>query len=118
MNFPHYLLLTEGTNRTLITNVTSDLPLSSGYPAWRVSNHDLPQNAMVENKTIDGILCNKLLLYHLSYYNSGNYTITAANECGTSLVFVYIDVKKGTLWHFSCVVKLTPIVVISSFSLC
>ena len=96
MNFPHYLLLTEGDNRTLIANVTSDLPLCSG-PTWRVSNHDLPPNAIVENETIDGVLCNKLLLYNLSYdYNSGNYTISAGNECGTSLAFVYINVKKGT----------------------
>lgn len=100
-NFPHYLLLTEGSNRTLITNITSDLPLSTGYPAWRVSDRDLPPNAKVENKTINGVLCNKLLLYDLSYdNNSGNYTITAGNECGTSLAFVYIDVKKGTLWLF------------------
>ena len=106
-NFPHYMLLTEGSNRTFITNITSDLPLSSGYPTWRVSDHDLPTNSIVQNKIIDGVLCNKLLLYDLSYYNSGNYTITAGNECGTSLAFVYINVKKGMLWLF-VYSKLTP----------
>ena len=105
-NFPHYILLTEGSNRTLITNITSDLPLSSGYPAWQVSNRDLPSNAVVDNTIIDGVLCNKLLLYDLSYYyNSGNYTITAGNECGTSLAFVYIDVEKGTHVMALCILN-------------
>ena len=95
-NFRHYDILTEGNNITLITNITSDLPLSSGYPAWRVSNHDLPSNAIVDDYVTDGVLHSTLTLYELSYYDdSGNYTNIASNECGTSLTFVYIYVKKG-----------------------
>ena len=95
-NFRYYITLIEGSNITLIATVTSDLPLSSGYPVWQVVHGILPSTAKVVNYTIDGVLYSNLSLYNLSYYeNSGNYTFTASNECGTSSVFTFIEVTKG-----------------------
>ena len=95
-NFRYYITRTEGTNITLTATVTTDLPLSSGYPVWQVAHEMLPSNAKVDNYTIDGVLYSNLSLYNLSYYeNSGNYTFTASNECGTSSVFTFIEVTEG-----------------------
>ena len=95
-NFRYYITRIEGSNITLTATVTTDLPLSSGYPVWQVAHGMLPSNAKVDNYTIDGVLYSNLSLYNLSYYeNSGNYTFTASNECGTSLVFTFIEVTKG-----------------------
>ena len=97
-NFYHYISKIEGSNLTLVTSITSNLSLSSGYPVWGVIDHkSLPSTAVVDNyTTADGILHSKLSLYDLSYYNdSGNYTNTASNKCGTSFVFTFIQVTKG-----------------------
>ena len=95
INYHHYILATEGNNITLITDITSDLPLSKGYPVWKVSDRDLPPNAEVHNETIGKVLHNTLLLFNLSFLDSGNYTIIVGNACGLSSAFVYIDVQKG-----------------------
>lgn len=84
-------------------NITSDLPLSSEYPTWRVISggvvHGLPQSAIVDNYyTTDGVLHSRVLLHNLSFTDdTGNYTNIANNECGDSLAFVYINVRKGML---------------------
>ena len=53
---------------------------------------------MADNYTIDGVIYSNLTLYELSFENnSNNYTFTAENKCGSSFVYVYIDVRKGTL---------------------
>ena len=98
-NFHQYISETEGSNLTLITSIISDLPLSSGYPVWEVIDHkSLPSTAVVDNYTNDGILHSKLSLYNLSFYDdSGNYTNTVSNKCGTSFVFTFIEVTKGVL---------------------
>ena len=95
-NFRYYISITEGNNLTLITNITSELSLSSGYPVWKVINHSLPPTAVVNNYTDGGVLHSSLSLYKLSFYDdTGNYTNTASNECGSSSVFVFIQVTKG-----------------------
>ena len=94
-NFYPYILKMEGSNLTLVTSITSNLSFSSD---WEVIDHkSLPSTAVVDNyTTTDGILHSKLSLYNLSYYNdSGNYTNTASNKCGTSFVFTFIQVTKG-----------------------
>ena len=98
-NFHHYASETEGHNLTLTTLVTSDLPLSSGYPIWGVlGDRSLPSTAVVDNYTDGGILHSRLSLYNLSYFDdSGNYTNTASNKCGTSFIFVFIQVTKGII---------------------
>ena len=51
---------------------------------------------MVDNYTTDGVLYSRLSLYELSFEDdSGNYTNIVSNQCGTSSVSVYIDVRKG-----------------------
>ena len=93
--FRHYFLLDEGSNITLITNITTNLPLLNGSPYWNVSNGpNLPNNAKVNNYTVNGY--SSLSLYDLSYHDdNGNYTCTAVNKCGTSFVFVYIEIIRG-----------------------
>jgi len=86
----------EGSNLTLITTITSDLPLSSGYPVWKVNQQPLPSTAVVDNYTIDEVIYSVLSLYNLSFYDdAGNYSNTASNECGNSSVFVDITIEKG-----------------------
>ena len=96
-NFNPSILKHEGDNLVLITNISSNLPLSSGYPKWEVYGRlHLPSTAVVGNHTADGILYSSLSLYDLSYKDdSGKYTNIVSNQCGTSSVSVYIDVRKG-----------------------
>ena len=98
-HFYRYVSETEGHNLTLTTFVTSDLPLSSGYPIWGVlGDQSLPSTAVVDNYTEGGILHSRLSLYNLSYFDdSGNYTNTASNKCGTSFIFTFIQVTKGII---------------------
>ena len=100
-HFHHYISEIEGHNLTLTTFVTSDLPLISGYPFcnWGVlGGQSLPPTAEVDNYTDDGILHCRLSLYNLSYFDdSGNYTNTASNKCGTSFIFVFIQITKGKI---------------------
>jgi len=94
-NFRPYILLHEGSNITLITNIISDPPLSSGYPIW-FHQGGLPLNANVTNYMTKEVSYSVLSLYDLSFYNDGgNYTNTASNECGASLVFVFVDITKS-----------------------
>ena len=98
-NFRYYIAITEGSNITLTAAVTSDLPLSNGYPVWQVVHGMLPSTAKVDNCTNDGVLYSNLSLYNLSYYDdTGNYTCTAINECGMSSVFTFIQVTKGIMY--------------------
>ena len=94
-HFYRYMLVDKGSNITLITDITTDLPLLNGSPYWNVSTRpNLPNNAEVNNYTVDGY--SSLSLYDLSYHDdTGNYTCTAVNQCGMSSVFVHIDIRKG-----------------------
>ena len=95
-NFNPYILEYGGSNLTLITTISSDLPLSSGDIKWVGFHRPLPSTAVVDNYTTDGVLYSRLSLYELSFEDdSGNYTNIVSNQCGTSSVSVYIDVKKG-----------------------
>ena len=100
-NFNPTILKHEGDNLVLITNISSNLPLSSGYPKWEVYGRlHLPPSAVVDNYTTDGVLYSKLSLYELSFKDdSGNYTNIVSNQCGTSSVSVYIDVREGRGFH-------------------
>jgi len=96
-NFNPYILKYEESNLTLITTISSDLPILSGYPFWSKDFRlPLPSTAVVDNYTTDGVLYSRLSLYELSFEDdSGNYTNIVSNQCGTSSVSVYIDVRKG-----------------------
>jgi len=78
--------------------VSSNIPLLQGYPEWRrdFRRRLLPSTAVVDNYTTDGVLYSRLSLYELSFEeDSGNYTNTVKNHCGSSFAFVFIDVMKG-----------------------
>ena len=95
-NFNPYILKYEGENLTIITAISSDLPLSSSDVKWIGFHRPLPSTAVVDNYTTDGVLYSRLSLYELSFEDdSGNYTNIVSNQCGTSSVSVYIDVRKG-----------------------
>ena len=95
-NFNPYILKYEGSNLTLVTEITSDLPLSSGDIKWVGFHRPLPSTSVVDNYTTDGVLYSRLSLYELSFEDdSGNYTNIVSNKCETYSVSVYIDVRKG-----------------------
>jgi len=96
-NFISPIVKYEGDNLTLFCEISSYLPVSSGYPKWKVYGRPhLPPTAVVNNQTVDGILYSNLSLKNLSFKDdSGNYTSIVSNQCGTSSVSVYIDVRKG-----------------------
>ena len=96
-NFSSYISKYEGSNLTLVTKILSDLPLSSGDVLKRVRLHQpFPSTAVVDNYTIYEVLYSRLSLYELSFEDdTGNYTNIVSNQCGTSSVSVYIDVRKG-----------------------
>ncbi|XP_065884169.1 uncharacterized protein [Dysidea avara] len=97
-NFNSYILKYERNNLTLITEIFSDLPLSSDDIKWVGFHRPLPSTAVVDNYTIDGVLYSRLSLYELSFEDdSGNYTNIVSNQCGTSSVSVYIDVRKAPI---------------------
>ncbi|XP_065884700.1 uncharacterized protein [Dysidea avara] len=98
IDFFNYIRRHEGSNLTLSAKVSSNIPLLAGYPKWAVDfNLSLPSTAMVDNYTINGTIYSNLTLYELSFENdTGNYTFTAENKCGSSFVYVYIDVRKVT----------------------
>ena len=84
-NFNPYILKYERNNLTLITEITSDLPLSSGDIKWVAFHRPLPSAAVVDNYSTDGVLYSRLSLYELSFEDdSGNYTNIVSNQCGTS----------------------------------
>ena len=92
--------MVEGDNITLTTKVTTDLlTIFNGSVTWKAfkrTEQDLPPTAKVINYISDGVFHSNLSLYDLSYYNDiGNYTCTVSNDCGTSSVFVYIDISRG-----------------------
>ncbi|XP_065884965.1 uncharacterized protein [Dysidea avara] len=97
-NFNPYVLKYEGSNLTLITEITSDLPLSSGDIKWVGFHRPLPSTAVVDNYTTNEVLYSRLSLYELSFEDdTGNYTNIVGNQCGTSSVSVYIDVRKAPI---------------------
>ena len=96
-NFSPYISKYEGSNLTLVTKIISDLPLSSGdVLKWVRLHQPFPLTAVVDNYTIYEVLYSRLSLYELSFEDdSGNYTNIVSNQCGTTSVSVYIDVRKG-----------------------
>ena len=105
IDFSNYIRKNEGSNLTLTTKISSNIPLSGGYPIWVVDFRlPLPSTAVVDNyTTTDGALYNRLLLYELSFEDdTGNYTNIVSNQCGTSSVSVFIDVRKGTRLNAWC----------------
>lgn len=95
-NFYNYLYLSEGSNRTLITEITSKPILSRGSPIWHGFNRYLPQTAKVDKHTVDGKTRSTIKLYNLSYDDdSGEYINTAKNKCGSSSVSVFIFVERS-----------------------
>ena len=85
----------EGTNINLTSVITSDLALTHGSPYWEVIGGDLPPSARSFKYISDEMIYSKLSLYNLSPSDTGSYTNIASNECGTSSLDVYIQVKEG-----------------------
>lgn len=105
VNFAEY----EGMNISLTASVSSIIPLSSDYPKWKINFfHEVPSNAMYSSSArIDGKINSTLSLHGLKLRsNSGNYTCTAKNICGSSFVFGYMTVLRGRRsYSCSCISK-------------
>ncbi|XP_065884691.1 uncharacterized protein [Dysidea avara] len=97
-DFSYYIPKHKGNNLNLTTNISSNIPLSSGYPQWiKDFRLPLPSTAVVDNYTTGGVRYSRLSLYDLSFEDdTGNYTNTVKNQCGSSFVYIYIDVMEGT----------------------
>ena len=96
--------MTEGSDKKLITDITSDLPLSDGSPRWYGFNRNLPESALVSiSYGTDGTIRSTLKLYNLSYYDdSGEYISSASNKCGTTTRSIFIAVRKSKLPQLLC----------------
>lgn len=73
---------------------------SSGAPVkfnWGVIGRDLPSKAEVadHHDSVTGVVYSILSVHNLSPSDTGNYTITATNEYGTSVAFAPVQVLTG-----------------------
>lgn len=92
-NFNEVVEVTEGLPINLTVQVLSSLPLTS-EPVWSRMNGVLSSSSIVINFIRDKMNFTSLGLYNVSHTNdTGIYSLTASNRCGSSSFIVYISVK-------------------------
>ncbi|XP_065920649.1 uncharacterized protein [Dysidea avara] len=93
INFDEIMIQIEGESVNLTVEVITNLSLTAD-PTWSKLDDQLPSKATVINYTSGNQTYSTLGLPNLtSFIDTGNYTLTASNRCGTSSTFVYMDVK-------------------------
>ena len=106
INFDEIMIQIEGESVNLTVEVITNLSLTAD-PTWSKLDDQLPSKATVINYTSGNQTYSTLGLPNLtSFIDTGNYTLTASNRCGTSSTFVYMDVKGKELCVLLCSVKL------------
>ena len=106
VNFQNYIEILNGTNRTLSCEIHSDTALKE--PIWRKDSSRLStdSNYIVENASCSNSTNHTCIVSNLTLINAvrfeykdldkvhyvGNYSLTAENDCGTSVVYVYVDI--------------------------
>ena len=81
----------EGSNLTIACTITSHIILTE-FPSWRMNGGDLHPNAKEEYKSINEMTYTSLLhIYNCSSDDTGSYTLSVSNTCGTSSKSVYIS---------------------------
>ena len=92
-NFENALDVEEGGSVNLTVEVFSNMSLAAVITWSRLDG--LPENAVVTYYVINGLNYTSLRLTNAAAVDTGNYSLTAINECGNSNLYVYIDVTKG-----------------------
>ena len=95
INFQNALDVEEGGSVNLTVEVFSNMSLTAEI-LWSGPG-DLPENAVVTYYVINGINYTSLYFNNTVVADTGNYSLTVMNECGGSILYVYIDVR-GTNW--------------------
>ena len=94
-NFESVVEVEEGGSLNLTVEVFNNMSLKFTDIIWsRLDDDPLPENAIVIDFVVNGINYTSLELFNLSFANdSGNYSLTAINECGSSDLSVYVNVR-------------------------
>ena len=90
-NFENRLDVEEGGSVNLTVEVFSNMSLTAEASWSRLGG--LPENAVMTHYAFNGIKYTSLLLTDTITVNTGNYSLTVINECGSSNLYVYIIVR-------------------------
>ena len=92
-NFGNALDVEEEGSVNLTVEVFSNMSLTPEIHVFWSGPGGLPENAVVTYYVINGINYASLGFNNIVVADTANYSLTAMNECGSSILYVYIDVK-------------------------
>ena len=75
--------------------ISNDAPVTS--VKWGVIGRDLPSSAEITTYNDSILMGSRMFLDDITTSDTGNYTITAGNEYGTSVAIAPVQVLKGML---------------------
>lgn len=90
--FESFIEVEKGGSVNLTVEVFNNMSLSIEI-TWSRLNGSLPRSTLVTNFVVNRTDYTSLRLFNLSFANdTGYYSVTAINECGSSDLDVYINV--------------------------
>lgn len=93
MNFEEVMKVIKGKSLNLTVEISSSVPLI-GEPAWIKLDEPLSSKDVVKNFVVNKHIYSSLGFSNESFaIDTGNYSLSTKNACGTSSLSVYIDVK-------------------------
>ena len=93
-NFENVVEVEEGGSLNLTVGIFTNMSINFTDIIWSKLDDPLPKNAIVIDFAVNGINYTSLELFNLSFANdSGNYSLTAINECGSSDLSVIVNVR-------------------------
>ena len=98
LNFKYFVSILNGTNRTLSCEIHSDTPLKQDpiwhrdFPSYLPSEHTVNNSLCSLSRNETCVLSNLTLIHVARNHYEGNYSLTAENDCGSTSVYVYINI--------------------------
>ena len=99
-NFHNSIEVINTANRTLSCEIHSDTPIK-GTPSWRYENsshfptrikHSVETGSCSTSPSTTCTVSNLTLINVIRGEYDGNYSLTAENDCGTAIVYVYVNI--------------------------